>query len=364
MEYQQIPNWELLTRACLSETRNEIKKISFIWSQNADPHDMDYKSMRLIPYFLDHLKKHSIPVPHEKRLKVIYKYWWLKSKWILHELDRITDLFHSNGIPLMVIKGAALHQIYEKPIHRTMVDIDLLVEKKHVLKAYELLSINGFIGIDKSVVMYRNCAWLLDYYHHAFCLKEEKLGLEIDLHWKLGNNLPTEITQYAWEKAIPDKTNIKRQLPSKHLLFIINAFNGYMSQEHHGNWLLDSKLLLSSLSTEEMKKLKNFLSLHHFDIWPHINFYLSQFGILFQPINKDFKQNLTLMPIINSIRSQSTFKKKIKTFIQSYKSEAAIRNLTNRKSSFLKFVLWKVSWVVFPIKEKKINESGEQSKVL
>lgn len=55
-------------------------------------------------------------------------------------LERIAARFNEAGVPLMVLKGAALHlTLYEKPDHRAMADLDLMIRPEDVDKAFHLL---------------------------------------------------------------------------------------------------------------------------------------------------------------------------------------------------------------------------------
>jgi len=62
-----------------------------------------------------------------------------------HSLRKILSLLESEGIRCLVLKGAALsHIVYSEISLRPMRDIDLLLAKEDVFRAYELLKKDGF----------------------------------------------------------------------------------------------------------------------------------------------------------------------------------------------------------------------------
>lgn len=58
---------------------------------------------------------------------------------LTYETEQITKLFEENGIPFVLLKGAILRDLYSEPFLRTSCDVDILVHKKDLEKASELL---------------------------------------------------------------------------------------------------------------------------------------------------------------------------------------------------------------------------------
>ena len=59
---------------------------------------------------------------------------------MMHLLERIAAAFNDAGVPLMVLKGAALNlTIHEDPGERAMLDLDLLVKPQDSERARGLL---------------------------------------------------------------------------------------------------------------------------------------------------------------------------------------------------------------------------------
>ncbi|OQC00523.1 MAG: hypothetical protein BWX78_01116 [Firmicutes bacterium ADurb.Bin099] len=84
------------------------------------------------------------------------EYEVLKSQWkesvysnvylyscIEQKQQKLLESFHSNGIPVAVVKGTSVAQYYPKPQLRTMGDIDLLVRPEDYDRAVDCLTKNG-----------------------------------------------------------------------------------------------------------------------------------------------------------------------------------------------------------------------------
>jgi hypothetical protein len=68
----------------------------------------------------------------------------LRNICMMHQLERIAGRFNEAGVPLMLLKGAALHlTLYDRPEDRPMQDLDLLIRPEHVQQACELLEAMG-----------------------------------------------------------------------------------------------------------------------------------------------------------------------------------------------------------------------------
>lgn len=63
---------------------------------------------------------------------------------MLEGLKTIFDLFKSNGISVISLKGLALKQVYPQPTLRNMCDLDLFINEKDIQKSIELLCTQGY----------------------------------------------------------------------------------------------------------------------------------------------------------------------------------------------------------------------------
>lgn len=69
-----------------------------------------------------------------------------RRRWIrvMHGQDQLLQLLEENGIPCVIIKGAAAAMYYPDPTLRTMGDVDFLVKRCDFEKAAVLLETNGY----------------------------------------------------------------------------------------------------------------------------------------------------------------------------------------------------------------------------
>ena len=63
---------------------------------------------------------------------------------LLHQQDQLLTLLAKNDIPLVILKGMAAAMYYPAPEMRSMGDVDFLVPREQVEKAYELMLANGY----------------------------------------------------------------------------------------------------------------------------------------------------------------------------------------------------------------------------
>lgn len=63
---------------------------------------------------------------------------------MMNGIKVIFDLFSSNDVPAISLKGLALKQVYPQPELRNMGDIDLLINEKDMQKSIELMSTLGY----------------------------------------------------------------------------------------------------------------------------------------------------------------------------------------------------------------------------
>lgn len=63
---------------------------------------------------------------------------------MIYGIKTIFNLFSSNGIPVISLKGLALKELYPQPELREMCDLDVLIEEKNMEKSIELLKTQGY----------------------------------------------------------------------------------------------------------------------------------------------------------------------------------------------------------------------------
>jgi len=88
----------------------------------------------------------DIPPPFARSLRILSLRHRQTNAILLSKLTCILHLFKREGIPCLILKGAALCQIlYPQPYLRPMRDIDLLLSETDVYHAHDLLKKEGFV---------------------------------------------------------------------------------------------------------------------------------------------------------------------------------------------------------------------------
>lgn len=234
----------LLISACLQEDKDLCEGLVKKWENLVDISDLDYSSSRLVPYFLSHLQKLNIFTVHDKRLKIIYKHWWLRSKHISHQLNILLDKFEKANLDVVVIKGSSMKSHYEADELRTMSDIDLLVK----IQDYELgsdLLLNANYKVDPLMEgLFKQNRKLYSDFSHSLVFDHSINKTQVDLHWKLGSYVTFDITNSMWTKVIPykDFKNVYRpQLANEVFMTLIHAVNTNCVDNF--NWIIDIYLI-------------------------------------------------------------------------------------------------------------------------
>lgn len=142
----------------------------------------------------------SVPPEILEKLQIGYLTTLMKNKTLLNDLKPVLKTFYAAEIPVILLKGAALClTTYEDIALRPLGDVDILVKKKDVTKACDLLESQGFsrIGglyrVPDSLNAERGCEWVYHKGNNVF-----------ELHWSLLDKLapfPLEM-QLFWDRAV------------------------------------------------------------------------------------------------------------------------------------------------------------------
>ena len=63
----------------------------------------------------------------------------------MHWQNVLISLLEENNIPSVILKGAAAAMYYPYPSLRTMGDVDILVRRKNLERAVQLMEDNGYV---------------------------------------------------------------------------------------------------------------------------------------------------------------------------------------------------------------------------
>ena len=172
------PEQELLLKATLLRGEEAITAWKS-WGAAVNFDQLDAGSQRLLPLLYKNLTEHNINHPAINVYKGFYRMTWYKNRLLSHRLVSVLRLLDSNGIPLLLLKGAALAPLYYKNwALRPMSDFDLLVPHKDALRTVNLLCNSGWKPatqmIDESDLVTKHAGTLVD-----------DSGIEFDLHWRI-----------------------------------------------------------------------------------------------------------------------------------------------------------------------------------
>jgi hypothetical protein len=122
---------------------------------------------------------------------------------LLHSLEIVLRRLAAEGVPVIVLKGAALAQgVYSRPGLRPMCDLDLLVRREDLPLTRRVLSSLGY-ETDRSGLR----DGFTETYHHAVMLIQRGgAGADLDVHWSLFGSIyfyyrvPMD---WFWQTALP-----------------------------------------------------------------------------------------------------------------------------------------------------------------
>lgn len=244
--------FEYLLKACLSESEQEIILLKDEWVKLTDPNDMDYKSMRLIPLFYDHIKKYDIEIPFKKRLDIVYQYWWLKTVAKKKLIADIENAFSNNKIKYCFIKGSALYNLYDKPHHRATADIDLVIAPEDLKKAKGILKSLDLNFLKKQNFITTYFFGIYSTINNQIYFYKETPYVEIDLHFKFSAFFSTRFQKKMWNEC----TDESSYLNNIELQFFLVCLNGYLSIHEHLNWVIDASKIIAKHPNISFRKIE------------------------------------------------------------------------------------------------------------
>jgi hypothetical protein len=169
---------ELLLRAALLQGQPALESWNE-WRSTVNIDVVDYGSHRMVPQLYRNLQRHEVKDPLMDRLKGVYRYYLYKNEILLHRIGNLLAAFEDAGIQTMVLKGAALIQLYYRDSGlRPMLDADVLVRAHQAEQAMELLT-----RLRWKPVRYRQPQMRIPILHSTPF--EDDGGRQMDLHWHL-----------------------------------------------------------------------------------------------------------------------------------------------------------------------------------
>jgi hypothetical protein len=169
---------ELMLRAALLPREPALEAWEE-WKRTVNIDVIDYGSHRMVPLLYRNLQRHEIKEQLMDRLKGVYRYYLYKNELLMHRIATLLAAFEEAGIDTMVLKGAALIQLYYRESGlRPMLDADVLVHAHQAQQAMELLT-----KLQWKPVRYRRPQIRIPILHSTPF--EDDGGRQLDLHWHL-----------------------------------------------------------------------------------------------------------------------------------------------------------------------------------
>lgn len=115
-----------------------------------------------------------------EKCKIQTKRYQIQSLQVINEIREINKLFKKEGLTFIYLKGAAIQKDYEDISLRPMVDIDILFKREDLLRAYEILHKNNFVGSDQKQFLDKNS--INDFcmrFHHIHVITKNNISIEL-----------------------------------------------------------------------------------------------------------------------------------------------------------------------------------------
>ena len=205
-----------------------------------------------------------LPNDFSNYLKEIFEINKERNKELLIESKYISNLLKKNSIEHVFLKGTAnlFYNVYDDIGERMIGDIDILINEKISVKAYNLLIDYGYIPISNYNFFQE------DFKHHHRQVNKDKL-FAIEIHKRPNRSKSLRFSNT--NKILSNRTNIDGMpVPSIYDLLLNNIYNsqindfGYSKLNYNYRLIYDTHLLL--------KKENKFLSEIKFD--KYINSFL------------------------------------------------------------------------------------------
>jgi len=188
---------ELMLRAALLPREPALESWNE-WKRSVNIDVIDYGSHRMVPLLYRNLQRHGVKDPLMERLKGVYRYYLYKNEILMHRVGTLLAAFEAAGITTLVLKGAALIQLYYRESGlRPMLDADVLVQAHQAEQAMEVLT-----RLQWKPLRYLRPQMRIPIVHSTPF--EDSGGRQVDLHWHLfWECFNASHDQDYWENAIP-----------------------------------------------------------------------------------------------------------------------------------------------------------------
>jgi hypothetical protein len=240
------PAQELILRAALLQGEPALEAWDD-WRRSVNIDVIDYGSHRMIPQLYRNLQRHEVKDPLMDRLKGVYRYYLYKNEILMHRIGSLLAAFEEAGIDTMMLKGAALIQLYYKESGlRPMLDADVLVHAHQVQQAMDLLT-----RLQWKPFRYMQPQMRIPIVHSTPF--EDAGGRQLDLHWHLlWECFNANDDDDYWKNAVPIQIGGVQTLGLNRTDQLLHAcWHGARWNEVPPiRWVADAMAILSASDTE------------------------------------------------------------------------------------------------------------------
>lgn len=210
------------------------------------------RSQRLSP-LLYHLlcDERRVPIETLQSLRAAYDYSARYNLYLFGELRRVLVRSKEAGVPILLLKGAALaHILYKDPAERALRDLDILVPREQVASVEDIVNALGY----RAHRAEPQPGAALAYESQLMFFKTAPLLSQIEIHWSLIDSPFYQYklsTDWLWQTAVPFSLGDVNALmlgPEAQILHLC----AHLLLHHGGNdllWLNDIAKAIHSYQT-------------------------------------------------------------------------------------------------------------------
>ena len=250
---------DLTVRLCLATDQKIANDLLQRWNEEIDIDTISFGIMRLLPLVYHQITRFDLVSPHYKRLKVVYKFWWIAYQHRSNQLYQVHALLSQHGIPMMIIKGAGLIDYYDNPVHRPMADIDIIVPAKDHSRALDLLLNNNWAREYPEDEKYDLFAIKMGLGEpHGVALVSTITDTKLDLHRRIGSETSNQVTDWVWASAVPSAGLQGLNKPAIHMELLMVVVHAVMARfKDNLNWLIDLAQLQKKITDADWERALN-----------------------------------------------------------------------------------------------------------
>jgi O-antigen/teichoic acid export membrane protein len=153
------------------------------WKDSIIFNDIDYATMRLLPFIYLRLEKLGVNDELAPRIKGIYRLAWVKNQRLLAAVKEIAKICDDEKIPLILLKGIPLLLFaYQNTGARFLGDADILIPPSYATRIMPILKQKGWKHTKPWVADNNNPTPSIFHVIKSSELKNSS-DLELDIHW-------------------------------------------------------------------------------------------------------------------------------------------------------------------------------------